>query len=69
MRVTLARAARSMRQREESKQFFFAKKNQKTFINFKFRLAWSLYHVWTARGVQGAFGSWRRFECGHVSGL
>jgi hypothetical protein len=29
----LARAARSMRQLEESKQFFFAKKNQKTFVN------------------------------------
>jgi hypothetical protein len=32
MRVTLARAARSMRQTDESKQFFFAKKNQKTLV-------------------------------------
>jgi hypothetical protein len=32
MRVTLDRAAWSMRQTEESKQFFFAKKNQKTLV-------------------------------------
>jgi hypothetical protein len=32
MRVTLATAARSMRQTEERKQFFFAKKNQKTLV-------------------------------------
>jgi hypothetical protein len=32
MRVTFTRAARSMRQTVESKQFFFAKKNQKTFV-------------------------------------
>ncbi len=32
MRVTLTRAARSMRQTAESKQFFFAKKNQKTLV-------------------------------------
>jgi hypothetical protein len=32
MRVTLTRAARSMRQTAGSKQFFFAKKNQKTLV-------------------------------------
>jgi hypothetical protein len=32
MKVTLVRAARSVRQTEESKQFFFAKKNQKTLV-------------------------------------
>jgi hypothetical protein len=32
MRVALARAARSMRQTAASKQFFFAKKNQKTLV-------------------------------------
>jgi hypothetical protein len=33
MRVTLTRAARPMRQTEESKPFFFAKKNQKTLVH------------------------------------
>jgi hypothetical protein len=32
MRVTLTRAARPMRQTEQSKPFFFAKKNQKTLV-------------------------------------
>jgi hypothetical protein len=33
MRVIVTRAARSMRQTEEGKPFFFAKKNQKTLFH------------------------------------